>query len=228
MDLVKRNLRYWSRTTLYNLMQTVLVSLVLVFFFVTGKSDFSGTEGILETSAALYPYYLILTGALVIMSVTTAFFQTYFFIFISLNSSRRGAVLGVMASTGGVILVIVTIGWVLWNLVPGEISESGRTLLPLITGALLAVGAAAISMGAVNARWGKKGVIVTVLLSMVLGGTLGLTIAMGADGIGGLLRKMMLSFAGIERYIVLLAGAVLYIAAGIFAMTITRKLEVRR
>ena len=89
----KRSVKYWSRNCLENLGVSMGLSFVLILFFAGGSIRFWGA---LQSLCILYPFYLILTGGFCLMIGGVTYFRSYLPMLLSVNATRRRAVLGIL------------------------------------------------------------------------------------------------------------------------------------
>lgn len=223
MSAVIKNLKFWGKNWLKTLGISAGTALLLSFFYGTGVSDFGNGE-IKETMMLqinIYPYYLMIAGAFIILMVPINYYKTYFPLLVSMNCTRKEAARWIVFVVGAAVLSIVVVAAAVWKILPGEISSSGMQVLPLMAGALLIDGAVSLLLGCVNAKWGWIGTVAIVFISAAIGMLIGLTAA-GMKWPFELLVGFKFHF-----YIVTGIGVVLYLMSGIFSIMVTRKLEVR-
>lgn len=218
-----RNIKFWGRNCLECLGMSAGAAIVLILFFGIGSGNIGdgGIGGMLLAEIALFPYYLVMAGAFVVLMVTISYFQLYFSILLSMNSTRRAAAGGIWLSTAAVTLAIIAAAGIIWSLLPGDLAESGISILPLLAGALFIENAVVTVMGVIVVRWGKAGMILLMIFALVCGGAAGAWTVLS-----GKTFEMLLGLS-FNFYPVLAAGIVLYLLAGIFMVMGTRKLEVR-
>ncbi len=216
----KRSVKYWSRNCLESIGVCMVASLVLMLFFAGGSIRF---EDAFQFMCILYPFYLILTGALYLMIVSVSYFRSYLPMLISMNATRRRAVLGIILHQGIVLLLLLALSAFLWMVPAGNEAGSAELLLA-IAGGMLLTEALGILLGAVSARWGKIGGLITAILCMVTGGLCGAGVALlGKEKAGAMIIALLDS----STWWLLILGLTSYVLAGIFALVITRKIEVR-
>jgi len=191
-----------------------------MLFFAGGSIHFWKS---FETVCILYPFYLMMVGVFYLMIGEVSYFRSYLPMLISMNATRRRAVLGIIFHQGILLLLLLVLSAFIW-MVPGGTGAETAELLPVIAGGMLLTGALGIVIGAVSVRWGKIGSLITVIFCMVTGGLCGAGVAFfGKEKAGELVKALLDS----SIWWLLVLGMVSYILAGIFALVITRKIEVR-
>lgn len=216
----KRSVKYWGRMCLEYTGVSMGIALALMVFLAGGQVIYPG-DG--QTICALYPTYLVLSGIFVLTIGTMTSFQTYLPVLISLNATRRGSVWGILGYNAGCVLAITAVIALLW-LMPSSGVENAAGLLLLILGILLMFGGAGVMMGAVVGRFGKKGVIISVIFCTVLGGIFGGMVAIAAGKPGSFLLDFLMNFQPLWAFIL---GMGVYVLAGAAAMMLVRKMEAR-
>ncbi len=218
-----RGIRFWGRNFLECLGLSLGIALVMNLFLGFGDINIGGQGigGVLLEELPMLPFQLIAAGAIVIMMVTASYFQLYFSILLSMNSTRKAIAGSIWLTTALVVLALLAAAGVIWKLLPGEAAEAGMRILPLLGGGLFLESAAIIVIAVVAVRWKKAGVTILTICALVCGGCAGAWMVLRKEALEVLLR---LSF---HFYPVFAAGVVLYLMAGIFLRISTKKLEVR-
>lgn len=216
----KRSVKYWSRNCLENLGVSMGLSFVLILFFAGGSIRFWGA---LQSLCILYPFYLILTGGFCLMIGGVTYFRSYLPMLLSVNATRRRAVLGILFHQVVLLLLLLALSSFIW-MVPGGNEAGTEELLLAIAGGMLLTGALGILLGAVSVRWGKIGSLITIILCMLTGGLCGAGVAFFGKEKAG---EMVIALMDSSVWWLLILGAVSYVLAGIFALAVTRKIEVR-
>lgn len=229
MSTKMRKVKFWGKSSLQCIGMSAVAALLMYLFYGIGPSGYSGNmETMLTEVLSLYPYYLLISGAGLMLILCLSYFQTYFPVFLSMNATRKsviGGIMGSMAVTGAVLLLTAAL---IWRLTPGDIAESGWKLLPLFTGLFFGVTAYCITLGVVLIRWRSKGVLLMILNTVVIGVIAGF--CYGAASNKNMMEMQFLSLltAAEGNFLPVTAlGIVLYLAAGFFAAVATSKLEVR-
>lgn len=216
-----REIRFWGKNWLECIGVSAGVALIMQLLIGGGSADSKGMAAMLIMEASLFPYYLFVGGAVVIPIVTISYFQVYFSVLLSMNSTRKAISRGILLTNAAVILVICIIAAIIWNCVPGGIAKSAIHLLPLLTGCLLIEGAVFTVLGFAFTKGSKAAKIILVAICMVIGGMLGASAAL-ENNIPAMLLKLSFRFS-----LVLGIGILLYLLTCIFMMTATRKMEVK-
>lgn len=218
-----RNIKFWGRNYLECLGLSACAAIVLILFFGIGSRNIgeSGIGGMLLAAISLFPYYLVMAGAFVLLTVTISYFQLYFSVLLSMNSTRRDVAGSIWISTAAVTLTIIALAGIIWKFLPGDLAQKGIRILPLLAGMFFIENTVVIVIGVIAVRWGKTGMILLMILALVCGGAAGAWVVLSGETFEALLG---LSF---DFYPVLAASIVLYLLAGIFIVVGTRKLEVR-
>ncbi|MDY3249048.1 MAG: hypothetical protein SOX32_01720 [Candidatus Choladocola sp.] len=224
MNGVEGNLKFWGRTWLEGMGMAVAVAIVMFFLFAVGESPLGdgGFGAVFLESIPLLPWYLYITGSFIVLMITYSCFQIYFPLLLSMSVTRKKIIYSILCNTLAMIFGIILVSAVLWKLFPGDVSDSGLRLLPLLSGVFLAVGAVSLMIGIVVMRWGTVGFILMIVLGAVFWGCLG-----AASALGG--RELFGWAAGIspDSMAIPVAGGVLYLAAAVACVRFTKKAEVR-
>lgn len=216
----KRSVKYWGRNCLECLGGSMGLSLVLMLFFAGGSVHFFGPW---QSICILYPFYLILTGGLYLMIGGVTYFRSYLPMLIAVNATRRRAVLGILFHQAILILILLALSSFIW-MVPGGNEAGTAELLLAIAGGMLLTAALGVLLGAVSTRWGKIGSLITIICCMLTGALCGAGVAFFGKEKAG---EMLISLLDSSNCWLLILGAASYVLAGIFALVITRKIEVR-
>ncbi len=215
-----RSLRFWGENWLETMGISLGAALVLMLFWGFGKSYEN-----MQEMAAMYGYYLIAAGGFIVFLVGVTYYQTYFSLLVSMNATRKQVARDILINVAAMILGVTVLAALVWTVVPGELSEKGLELLPLLGGVLFIAAAFCVALGTIIAKWGKVGMIIFAVVCVLIGGCAGSSVAFLGGEILETLEKIKIS-ESIFR-IVAAAGVLLYAAAGIFSVTATRKTEVR-
>lgn len=224
-----RNLKFWCENCLEILGIAAGGALIWFLLISAGTVEYTGNIGkVLLEQLEVYPYYLLITGALVVAILGVNYFQVYFSVLLSMSVTRKKIIRGILISTAISVLGILAIAGIIWKLVPGDISASGWTLMPLFAGALFLAAAFFLILGAVLYRWGKYGVIVLTIIYMLIGACAGMAFALSGfefikDKLGDAVQMLTKGNYGIATC----AGVAVYLAAGLFIAKATSKMEVR-
>lgn len=188
-----------------------------------GKGVFTGNAGEwLLLILQLYPYYLFLAGVFVLMMVIIGYFQLMISVMISMNATRRSVIRELWLNIAAVNLAYILIAALIWKLVPGDVSEGGFQLLPLLGGGTFMLSAVFLLFGGVAVRWGKVGKVIFVILSMSAGALIGFTVAVNPD-----IAELVQTLPGNSFGWILGLGVIFYLAAGFFVRKMTARMEVR-
>ncbi|MDO4305485.1 MAG: hypothetical protein Q4C77_01510 [Eubacteriales bacterium] len=224
MNMTMRSVKFWGRLCMECLGLSLGAALVWLLFVGAGSGELFGTAGeILAGVLSLYPYYLLIVGAVLTAVMGMTYFQVYFPVVLSMNATRKSIARGIVGCMAGLVVGLLLISSAVWRLVPGEISSSGWGLMPLFTGILFLIAALGLLLGAVAARWGKVGMIMAGIMCALVGAGAGMTVALSDKGI----IEFVTSIADGDFKLLAAAGVVLYLAAGVFVSRSLRKLEVR-
>lgn len=220
-----RSLKFWGRLCAESLGIAIGISLVWLLFMGASSSEYPGDIGrALAELLPLYSYYLLMTGALVLIIMGITYFQVYFPVVLSMNATRKSIAVGILGCMLGIVAGVLLIAAGIWRLIPGEISASGWKLMPLFTGALLIMAAGGLFLGAVVGRWGKVGLIMAAVLFGLIGGGAGMSVALFDKNV---ILKLVQKFMNMEFHLFAAAGIILFAAVSIFVLRATRKMEVR-
>lgn len=221
----KRSVKYWGKICLENMGICMALALMLMIFVAAESFDYveEGVFGGLKASCVLYPYYLILAGEIYLVIGTVSYFQAYLPMLLSMNATRRHAVLGIIFQSAVMILGIAVLTMVVGLLPLGD-DRMPAEYFPVLTGLMLLTGAVGIVMGVVSVRWGKIGRIIVMLAATAMGGFCGAGVVLLGKDKAGVILKVLMDAKFVWLVVI---GAVVYVLAGAFALAVTRKIEVR-
>ena len=220
-----RHLRFWGRYMAETLGLSVGAALLWFCCMLIGRGGYvtgSMTEELLPLIPC-FPYYLIVGSAMIAAIMGGTFLQTHFSILVSMTATRKQSIFGICAGTAAENVIVLVVCAAVWKMIPGDISASGREVLPLLAGGMFVVTALFLLFGAVRVRWGNLGIILTTVLLMLMGGLAGMLFALSD---GRLIEKFLEATQGRAFLWVLLLGIVFYLAAGAAIWKITCKAEV--
>lgn len=218
----KRSVKYWGRVCLECLGASMGLSLFFMFVLALAGEDLH-FWGSFQSVCILYAFYLILAGELWLITGTVFYFRFNFPMLIFMNATRRWAVLGIVLHQAVLILILLALSSFIW-MVPGGNEAGTAELLLAIAGGMLLTGALGILLGAVSARWGKIGSLIAIILCMLTAALCGACTAFwGREKVG----EMVIGLLDSSTWWLLILGAVSYVLASIFALAVTRKIEVR-
>lgn len=217
--MLKANIRFWCREVLGYLGITLVSAAVLWMIYAGAGSN-------RLSDVAVMPYYIFIVGAFVIIMEICSDFQLYFSLLLSMSVTRKAVIGGFMAGTTVMILVLTTVMGILWNLLPGDISEGGRSLLPVMAGGLFLVAAVTIFINTIGLKWGKRGIVsfFILVLCMIGGGIVG-ALSCGREKLSVIMTTVF-DLVGL-RIVALETGILLLIVSGAVAAAIMKKYEVR-
>lgn len=219
-----RKVKYWGKLLLQYIGISLACAMGLMILFGGGNLALTGNgREILQTVCVLYPVYVILVGVFLMVVGTISQFQSYVPVLLSLNATRRSVTAGIFLSTGGLALVIAAVAGLFW-LSPASGMENAAEGMAVTAGALLMFGAFGMFMGAVAARWGRKGIIVTTIVAALTGGIFGGGIAVLGDQTAATVQDFLLHLNAVW---ILVSGIILYVLAGGAVLLALGKLEVR-
>lgn len=177
---------------------------------------------VLSGVLASTPYYIAIGCALAIMMVCFSTHILYIPLVLSMGSTRREAYLGFLLYRVASALTPLLAAVLIWLPLPGEIAESGRTLLPIIGLMLLFAVNAGSLMGAVYQKLRILGLVLLVIVCGAVGGCVGLLMSM--DEAGGTLFSRI--FNMMDQWTVI--GFVLWILVAAADLIVTYLLLRRR
>ena len=222
MKTEKRRWSFWGENFLETLGLAAAGALV-IGLVQAGKGVFTGNavEWILLI-LQLYPYYLFLAGIFVLMMEIVGYFQMMISVMISMSATRKSVIWELLLNLAAVILAYILISALIWKLIPGDVSDGGLQLLPLLGGGTLILSALFLLFGGVAVRWGKAGKVIFVILSLISGALIGVTFALNPD-VGELVQKL----SGNSFGWIMGLGVIMYLASGFFVRKMTARMEVR-
>lgn len=224
---LRGSLLFWGRMSLEYIGMTCAVSLLMLFLIQIGGADFGSGSDMLAAEFAILPYYLLVSGMVLVMLAAASWYRNYMPLLISMNVTRRTATGGMFLGFTVTIAGILVLMAVIWQLAEGDIAASGKQLLPLFTGAFLIAAAFCMILGVIMMRWGKIGAAIYFLICMSGGAAVGAFVSSGSRNILQLQEVMLEELVGGNYWPVLAVGVILYVAAGIFSMAAMRKIEIR-
>lgn len=217
--MVKASIRFWGREVLGYLGITLVSAAVLWMIYAgAGRNRLS--------DVAVMPFYIFSIGAFVIIMEICSYFQLYFSLLLSMSVARKAVIGGFMTGTVVMILALTTVMGILWYLLPGDISEGGRSLLPVMAGGLFLVAAVTIFINTIGLKWGKRGIVsfFILVLCMIGGGIVG-ALSCGREKLSVIMTTVS-DLVGLKT-VALGTGILLLIASGAMAAAVMRKYEVR-
>ncbi|MDO4337832.1 MAG: hypothetical protein Q4C91_07060 [Eubacteriales bacterium] len=223
MNMTVRNIKFWGMLCLETLGLSIGASFVWLLFMGAGSSgvftaDSAGWAGILS----LYPYYLLIVGALIVLVMGISYIQAYLPVVLSMNATRKSIAGGIFGCLSGMVIGILLISAAFWRLIPGDISASGWKLMPMFTGIFFIIAAVGLLLGIAAVRWGKVGIIVATIMCALAGAGVGMSVALSDKG----LIEFVVSAADGDFRLLVVVGIALYLAVGAFAAKALQKLEV--
>lgn len=226
MRVLKRNVIFWGKNVLLNLGYSLVGTLLLIIFIGTGNNRMH--QNFLSFMVPMFPYYLFMVGFFVNTIMGQSNFRVYFRVLLSMGITRREATAGFLGSLAASNLGIMLLAWLIWALVPGDLSGKGLQMFSLLSGVLFVTAGVIAICGTVVMRWGKIGSIVTGIFYMVLGGGWGFLLSYAIEK--GLNEGFLIWTADISQNIcrrVLAVGLGGFLLCGLFAAYTLRKTEVR-
>ena len=221
----KRNVKFWSRNLLENLGLIVVISFGIMVFLglETSPETAGGWRNMAVASLRQYPYYLTLTGGFVMVIASMGYFQTYIPLLVSFNSRRRDTIIGLICSMSGVTVIVGVLSVLIFRFTPAAGDTAGQFWLPLLMGFMFLQEGMALIFGVVVTRWGKIGTIVFTVLIVITAALFGMGVAVGGAG----LPLEIINKIGMNPWLGLAAGLVVFAAGAAVSLAATRKLEVR-
>lgn len=220
-----KSLKFWVRLCAESLGIAIGISLFWLIFVGFGSGGYWGNIGYAFSELLpLYSYYLLISGALVLMIMGITYFQVYFPVVLSMNATRRSVAAGILGCMLGIAAGVLVIAAGIWCLVPGDISSSGWKLMPLFTGALLIIAAIGLLLGIAVGRWGKGGIIMAAVLFGLIGAGAGMSVALFDKNV---IMKLIQNFMDMDFHLFTAVGIILFAAVSILVLKAVRKMEVR-
>ena len=220
-----RILKYWGIRIFEFVGYSIAFAMVVMAFML-----FTNTNVMLDaaTFGLLFPIYLLITGAVMIMAFGISMFQTYFPILVSLNVSRKRAAGSIILVEGVSTFILILLAAAVWGAAAKKSGEDTMELLTLFSGIFFIIVAVGILFSVVIIRWGKIGVILLIVTFAAAGGVVGAFMAMkGGDVFLHMQRYLIEDVAGKNFLPVLYAGIFSYVAAGALAVFATKKAEIK-
>lgn len=224
--MTAKRVNYW----IVNWLQ--MIGLSVGFALVFGLLQMGGNVGLSDAwkevmlvQISVFPYYLFVASAFVIMMIGMGFFQAYFSTLVSMNATRKEVAYGILGTVAAAVFAIVLMAAVIWKLVPGDISADGSSLLILFAGILFFTAAICLLVGFVVVKWGTIGGIIFFVFCVLIGGGAGFC---AASGVMGDLKELVINLlTKFDLWWTLVIGVGAYVLIGWFIIMNTRKLEVR-
>lgn len=218
---VGSHLRFWGSNVLEELGLTLVLGIAISLVTWCGSSKMAVTDVLLD-----FPYLLLLAGGFVILMMVISCFKVYFPLLISMNVTRKAAMIGIWLSQAGEVLLLDGVTGLVWKVVPGVEAQARFALLPAFTGTLFGIIGICIIMGAVLLRWGRLGGIIIGVVCVVGGIGGGMAAALYADESFLEIQQLQSgALAGMGRMF-LLVGGLLYVVSGVVSRVLTKKTEV--
>lgn len=225
MRILKRNVIFWGKNVLVSFGCSLAGTLILFLFIWMGNA---GEQNFLVFAAQLFPYYLFLVGFFVNALLGVSNVRTYFRMLLSMGATRKETTMGLLGSLAASNLSIMVFAWLIWQLVPGELSAAGLQIFALLSGILFVTAGLMAVCGAGFLRWGKVGAVVAGICGMMLGGSWGFLLSYSINE--GMREFFLIRTADISQGIcrtVLAVGLGIFLLGGLFAVYALRKTEVR-
>ena len=221
----KRNAKFWSRNMLENLILIVVISFVIMVFLglQTSPETVGGWGNMVAVTLRQYPYYLTLTGGFLMLIASMGYFQTYIPLLVSFNNSRRATIAGLICSMSGVTVIVGILSFLIFHFTPEVGNTSGQYWMPLMVGSMFLQEGLSLIFGVVVTRWGKIGTMVFTVLIVIAAALFGMGVATGGVDI----PLEIINKIGMNPWLGLVAGLVVFAAGGVVSLVATRKLEVR-
>lgn len=226
-----RNLKFWGKEGLQEMGMILGIAILLLLFAGWKGSEWmgNGLAGKAEMALSLYPWYLMIVGALVLFMSIIGCFMVYLPALIAVNCTRRSAFLGMMLMHLGLMGSITVLSGIIWTVLKNDVAVSGRELVIPSFGCLLLVDAIGGSLGILVQRWGKAGI--GAAIGALFGGGLGIGFYEGYSGgitelferIAGTMADQRILFYGFSLGI----GAGAFCLMAVFEALTIRKMEAR-
>lgn len=223
----RARLQFWCESWLETIALILVVAICIYLFLSFGRSAGSAQDK-LQEFLMIFPYYIMMTGMFGVFLVGIGYFQTYFQILLSMNSTRKRILGNILFHLALMQLSILGIMGLIWKLAGGDAADAGISLLPLLTGSMFLAGACSVLLGTVMIRWGKIGMILFTLICTLIGGCAGVcTVSISAEQVSKWVQMLIGMSESVLNCGVVAAGVIGYLLAGLFAARMTRKIEVR-
>lgn len=223
MNTVMRDVKHWGRIWLESMGITAVLALgCLIIVGIRSKDSNLETIDLIQGLLALYPYYLCLAGAIIILTVTGSCFQIYLPILVSMNSTRKAALRGMLLMIGCLIAGITAVSALIW-VGMDDVAVSGLNILPILSGFLFIESAVVVILGTIFLRWRRLGTLFMIGACMIAAGCVS-TVFFLHEKVSGDMTFLQKDF---NLLIVLGIGILAYFLAAVFAGVATKKLEIR-
>ena len=212
MNTVMRDMKHWGRIWLESMGITAALALGCLIIV-----------GIRSQDSNLETVDLIRGGAIIILIVTGSCFQFYLPILISMNSTRKAALRGMLLMIGCLIAGITAVSALIWFGMDDDIALSGLNILPILAGFLFIESAVVVILGTIFLRWGRLGTMFMIGACMIAAGCVSTVFFLHEK----VFDDMTFLQKDFNLLIVLGIGILAYFLAGVFARVSTKKLEIR-
>lgn len=224
---MRARLQFWCESWLETIALILAVAICIYLFLSFGKSAGSAQDKLKEF-LMIFPYYIMMTGMFGVFLVGIGYFQTYFQLLLSMNSTRKRILGNILVHLALMQLSILGIMGLIWKLVGGDAADAGISLLPFLTGSMFLAAACSVLLGTVMIRWGKIGMILFMLICTLIGGCAGVcAVSISAEQVSKWVQMLIGMSESVLSCGVAAAGVIGYLLAGLFAAVMTRKIEVR-
>lgn len=173
---MRRSLRFWTRFTWENTYVELGLAALIALAASLGMDQFR-----LEAIAAVVPYYLFLSAAVVIILINTGMQVLYVPLLLSFGETRRRVFLGVQYFRVLVIAVAAALSALVWLLIPGEVSHMGLESLPTLLTLLVIASSVGSLLGTLHTKCRWASMVVLMVMFGLLGGCVGFSVSGGLD-----------------------------------------------
>ncbi|MCD8338317.1 MAG: hypothetical protein LUD18_13825 [Lachnospiraceae bacterium] len=215
------SLQFWGQILLQMLAMSFCIGIAWCVLLPLLNGELNGTGGNwLSDLLRSFPRYLLMAGAVCSWVYPSTLFQNYYPVLISMNATRRRAVLGIWLCTGAEVMLLSGFMALCASLGIGEIAMKW---LPPVFGVVMSVAALGVLIG-ILILWNR---VVWIIFIAVL--AVGVGVILGfCTGAEIELAFLDISFwEGTAAAALSIVGTGFYLLAGALAMAVMRRIEVR-
>lgn len=232
---IKPGTMFWMRNWITGIGMTIgaAVAMQLMQMLSSGASALIiGTEILnadqMQSVIFMFPAYLLAIGCITVTIYGIIWFQSYFSLLVSMNVTRRRAVLNIELNIVLLILGLLALAALIWRCLTADLFQIGMFLISILSPALFISAAFCMAIGVTMVRWGKVGVFLLIALCALAGAVVGAAVSMFDNGIQTFIQLIEVRISDNITLWPLAASVVVYVVASIYGLLALKRVEVRR